>query len=261
MTLKKFAIIIIEAKPQKCLIYNRKDNSMKCWECGKETEIRYYGFEWSGNKNWSRQYKNFPKREYCDACYGEKLEEFKSKKEQYVLLKKELMFERALKILDKQDIDVYEYQDIIKDMEEYVHQNPNKFDSSHEMIAGIILVYNEIPAKMQYKIDQYRADFYIPSLKIILEIDGATHSQNAYYDSKRDEKIREILGLDWEVVRISTQYLEQNAELLVEAIKTIKTEKQKLRKENYGKLPEWFSKREKAKRPKKTIVGDDFLSD
>ena len=111
---------------------------------------------------------------------------------------------------------------------------------------------------MQEKIGKYRVDFLIPSLKIVLEIDGVTHADRLYYDRDRDKYIREELGKEWEVVRIKTEYVEQNAEMLVEAIKSIRREKQKLRAEYGGALPEWFAG-EKPKRPKKKRYGDDSL--
>lgn len=56
------------------------------------------------------------------------------------------------------------------------------------------------------------------------------------------EAIRSELGKEIEIVRISTKYIEQNAELLVEAIKSIRAERQKIRRQNYGILPEWYKR-------------------
>jgi hypothetical protein len=50
------------------------------------------------------------------------------------------MLERAVRILEKQALDIYQYKDIIEDFEQYVTENPEKFDSAHEMIAAMMLV-------------------------------------------------------------------------------------------------------------------------
>ena len=55
--------------------------------------------------------------------------------------------------------------------------------------------------------------------------------------------------------------LNENAPALVDAIKAVKAEKQKLRQQNNGLLPDWYSKREFAKKPKKQDYGDEFLLD
>ena len=64
---------------------------------------------------------------------------------------------------------------------------------------------------------------------MVFEVDGFLHEKNLYADNERDKEIRKILGADWEVVRIKTKYLEQNAEMLVEAIKAVRDEKKRLR--------------------------------
>lgn len=198
-------------------------------------------------------------RMYCEECYKKEKETLLKKQQEYGRLRKELMLERALRIMEKQRLNMYDYKEIISELKEYILENPEKFDSSHEMVAAIVLVDNEIKCKMQHKIGRYRVDFFIPDLKIILEIDGVLHKATLFKDNERDRKLREMLGKDWETVRISTEYLEENAELLVEAIKEVKRKKQEIRKENFGVLPEWYSKREKARKPRAIKTGDDSL--
>ena len=171
------------------------------------------------------------------------------------------MLERAVRILERQPLYIYDYQDTIKDMEEFVEEHPDKFDSAHEMVAAIILVYNEIKAKVQYKIGDYRVDFLIPEMSAVLEIDGDLHKTTLLKDNKRDIAIRQALGPEWETVRISTDYIEQNAKMLPDAIGMVREEKQKIRQKNFGMLPEWYSERNKAKRKKQPTIGDDKLLD
>lgn len=249
---------------------------MKCWNCGsKHAEMTYtdywVDYDRVSDERMSLEMKNFKEkhsglgsvrpRYFCKECFDNRNKSLRETRTEYAKLKKRLMLERAVRMFEKQTNDIYDYKDIIDDMTEYVEENPDKFDSSHEMLAAIVLVDNAIKAKMQYKIDKYRVDFYLPDYKIVLEIDGDLHKNNLYRDNQRDIKIREILGNDWEIVRISTKYIEQNASALVDAMIAVKKEKQKLRKQHHGYLPEWYSARNKAQRTRSMKVGDDHLFD
>lgn len=246
----------------------------KCWICGKEATkhfelfrlseqaMRYKDVGMDVNFMTDRQlYEQVKQREYCAECFDKVIEEHETDRAEYLKLKKKLMFERALRMFERQMADIYEYREAIDVVEEHYKNNLNKYDSAHEMLAAIILIDNELETKTQYKVGKYTVDFCLPGLKIVLEIDGGLHRHSLYKDNNRDIEIRSILGKDWEVVRIKTEYLEQNAGMLVEAIKAIKKEKQKIRRQNYGMLPEWYSKREKAKKPKKQAYGDELLLD
>ena len=244
---------------------------LKCWMCGNEatvfpeinvTDEKYYELLKVGCvEPWDAQGYSTSKhqRGYCEACYPEYEAQRRTDRAEYVRLKKKLMIERAVRTLEKQKLDIYDYQEAIEAVSEFSAENADKFDSAQEVIAAIILLENEIQAKTQYKVGRYRIDFLLPSLKIALEIDGDLHAHKLYHDNQRDIDIRQELGADWEVVRIKTEYLEQNAEMLIEAIKAVKHEKQKLRRENGGILPEWYSKRERATKPKKQNYGDEML--
>lgn len=208
----------------------------KCWTCGgtatKKSILREadeYGFT-----------EEIGKRCFCDACFDLFYKERNADRKEYIRLKKKLMFERAVRILERQDVDIYEYKEAIDTIQEYNMENLNKFDSSYEIVAAIILVYNEVVTKVQYQIGKYKADFYLPQYKIVLEVDGELHKYKKKVDNERDLKIREILGLDHEVIRVPTKRLEENAELLLEAAKSIKEERKELRKKNFGCLPTWY---------------------
>lgn len=227
-----------------------------CWNCDKEAVIFppvYY------NAYGTVRYEKY-QRGYCEQCAKIVEDQHSEAKRVYLVLKKKLMLERAIRTLEHQNLDIYEYKDAIKAVEEFSSEHSEKFDSSHEMIAAIILADNEINMAIGKTIGNYRVDFCLPKLKAILEIDGERHRSNMYYDNERDIELRKFLGSDWEIVRIKTEYLEQNAEMLVEAIKAIISEKKKLRSQNNGLLPDWYSKREFSKKPKKPKdYGDELL--
>lgn len=128
------------------------------------------------------------------------------------------MLKKAISLLENQHTNMYEYKEAIEVVEDFVEDNIDKIDSSYEALAAIILVQNRIYSQMQYKVGAYQVDFLLPDLMAVLEIDGERHRQRKAYDSKRDKEIKDILGSHWEIIRISTDYLEQNAKKLPEAI-------------------------------------------
>ena len=195
---------------------------MKCWICGNNVD-KVYICDYSEYDKLVKDPLGISKgvqRHYCKKCLAEHSEQYKKDMNEYIRLKKKLMFERALRILENQPLDIYEYQEAIRAVEVFAREKPDKFDSAYEMVAAIILVDNEIECELQYKVGKYQCDFYIPSMKVVLEVDGDRHKHKVAYDSIRDEAILKELGHGWNIVRIKTEYLDQKAELLVEAIKT-----------------------------------------
>lgn len=223
------------------------NNKDMCWNCGKPaTRALRINSTNIGASGYNGDVEFKANRHFCDECYQKHSDDILKTEMLYGKLKKKLMFERAIRTLETQQINLYEFKDVIVQMQEYVVENPKKFDSSHEMIVAIMLVANGIKSSMQYKIGTYMVDFYIPSLKMVLEVDGHLHKYHTYYDNERDIKIRSLLGKEWEVVRIPTKYIEANAKQIVPAAISIKAEKQKIREEHNGIIPEWYSNRNSA---------------
>lgn len=192
---------------------------ISCWICGAEaTETRAYEgiFGDSMPKELSRY-----TRCYCAKCKAEVDEREKADRELYIKLKKREMFLKACNLLEKQHTNMYEYKEAIEAVEEFVEEQPDKFDSSYEVLAAIVLVHNRIHCKMQYKIGSYQVDFCLPDLGVILEIDGERHQYKKQHDSERDKFIKKKLGPGWDVIRIKTDYLDQNAKKLPTAINKV----------------------------------------
>lgn len=200
---------------------------IKCWNCGKiatktiphsyfDAETEKY-IEWMPKTEKPSQWY----RCYCDECYDEVQAEEQEEMKQYIYLKKRMMFRRACNLLEKQNTDMYAYKEAIDVVDEHIQNHPDKFDSSYEVVAAIILVQNRIMVKMQYKIGKYQVDFLLPELGIALEIDGERHKYTKGKDSKRDAEIKKALGYGWEVIRIKTEYLDMNASKLVKAINAV----------------------------------------
>lgn len=235
---------------------------LKCWNCGKDVDIPYTAKE--------KKILNDPdaddddlieiyekreqtsKRLFCEECGREHRERYEKALHDYCRLRMDIMYERALKIFERQYLDVYEYKraaDAVKEFitDQFAEAEKNgtteysPFDSADEIAAAIVLLANEIRLKVHPKIKKYEVDFAIPSMKVILEIDGELyHRGKEKKESRRDIDIRRMLGEDWEVIRIPTKYIHQNIELLPENIRSLKEERAKIRK-TYGYIPDSYS--------------------
>lgn len=221
---------------------------ISCWECGKEVEVekeeynnpfhlKTYDKEWKSKTN-----KN--KREFCKECKETILEEKKSRYGTYLKLKAEFMVDRAIMLMERQNINVYEYKQSIDAIAERFKEDIAMFRSSDEIVAATILIQHGIPIKTNYKIGSYTADIFVSSLSCIIEVDGYYHENDKakFKDGTKDLYIRHLLGKEWEVVRIPTKYIEKNAENLISAIIELKSKMMQIREQNGGFLPYDFSK-------------------
>lgn len=209
------------------------DNIVTCWYCGT------FG---------STDEQNNVVRFFHDECREKYESEKQERLNKYISLKVQVMHERALRLLEKQNVNIEEYYDESIAVCEKALEEPNKFLSSHEMIAAMELLRNEIRFKKEHKILNHRVDFLIPRYKVVLEIDGHLHSYKKISDSKRDIAILNVLNKEdsgWEVVRIPTKRIEQNVQKLIPAIITISNYKREQRAKNGGLLPSNFSSRDK----------------
>ena len=210
----------------------QKEEEVKCWLCGNDIghAIRY--------GNWSF-------RQYCEPCRKKHNAEKEKILKEYARCKILVMHERAIRMLEKQGIDIYEYQEASEAVLDLaLRSDKQKFGSSPEMVAAMELLRNYVQIKMQWPVGNYKADILAEPLKAVIEIDGYLHNGKKVKDNKRDIEIRQILGKEWEIVRIPTKYIEENVQQLVPAIEQIRKYKQELRGANGGIIPEIYSQRE-----------------
>ena len=194
---------------------------IKCWNCGAiATETKAFTYDWIFKAPEPREVSPYV-RCYCDKCAKEVEAKEKEERELYIKLKKREMFRKAVRILEKQDTKMYDYKDAIEVVEEHVENHHDKFDSSYEVLAAIVLVHNRIYSKMQYKIGRYQVDFLLPELFVVLEIDGERHVHKKAYDTKRDIQLQQMLGDGWDIIRIKTDYLDKDAKKLPDAIRKV----------------------------------------
>ena len=195
-----------------------------CWNCGRSTtEYESFNYDVQGSMRDGDfiQIEKPNARKYCLECFEKVKAKDKEEHDLFIRLKKREMFKRACETLEKQNTKMYDFQEAINAVEEVVNEKPDKFDSSYEVLAAIVLVKNRIYSKMQYKIGPYQVDFLLPEIGVVLEIDGERHKQKKDYDSKRDAFIKQKLGYGWDIIRINTDYLDMKAERLPEAIERV----------------------------------------
>lgn len=188
---------------------------MNCWICGKtatKTRPIYDGFCYIEPK--LSEYH----RCYCEKCFKETERKEAEERKLYIKLKKREMFRKAVKLLEAQETDMYEYKEAIEVVRDFIEDNVDKFDSSYEVLTAIVLVQNRIYSKMQYKVGKYQVDFLLPDMFVVLEIDGERHKHKKDYDSVRDKEIKKTLGPHWEIIRIPTDRLDKDAKKIPEAI-------------------------------------------
>lgn len=192
---------------------------LSCWVCGgKATISRKYSLEYTGKVLFDEPNKH--RRCYCQKCFDEVMEREAEEEKAYTLLRKKRMFETAIRNLEKQKMDFEKFKDAIETIEQYNLENLNKFGSSYEIMAAIILVHNHVKIKPQANVGKYQVDFLLPEEHIVLEIDGDRHEteEARTRDSWREKDIKKILGSEWEIVRISTYCLDKKADKLVSAM-------------------------------------------
>lgn len=206
----------------------------KCWNCGADIVESFGAMDILSGR-------------FCLKCYREHSKNYKEQLAEYLKLKTMVMFERAMRIMERAGTDMTKYKKYAKAVERHSADSPEQYKSSDEMVAAVVMLETGIDFEMNYKIGQFIADMYIPEWELIVEIDGAVHEGKELKDSNRDVKIRQMLGEEWEIIRIPTKYIEQNPPRIPDAIKAMAEQKRKLRKQNGGFLPETYSKREAAR--------------
>lgn len=202
-----------------------------CWGCGTIIQLKV---------------KKTINRVYCEECKELHKQEREETLQQYVKLKMEVMYDRALRIMEySQKVNMSKYFDSAEIVHDMAIENPNKFGSSYEMIAAIILAGNGIRCQMQKRVGKRRVDILLPDLKVALEIDGQMHEFKVKKDSAREVEILNTLNENdrgWEMVRIPTKYIDANPEMIPKAVKAMYEYKQKIRRNNGGFIPMNFSK-------------------
>lgn len=157
--------------------------------------------------------------------------------------KKEKKYETALnriaKVVPKKQAPLY--LDACDKVHKKLHTS-GWFDSTEEIMVAIELLKNGFKIKHHYRVGgRFEVDFVIPSIKVVLEIEGKIFHSNKSKEKLRDEFIKTVFDEDWEIIRIDTDLINQNIKRLVPAINAVLNKRKQLRKENQGELPDWYA--------------------
>ena len=90
--------------------------------------------------------------------------------------------------------------------------------------------------RRQYTIDRFVVDFACVEQRLIVEVDGESHSDRGSYDQRRETELR---ALNWNVVRASNDEVLRNLEgVLVMIVTAAGLDAGTWLKGGYGQLPE-----------------------
>lgn len=201
--------------------------NQQCWMCG--TVIPKDQFYKCG-------------RRFCEKCETTHLEKYKGIVNEYAMIKNRVMFERAMRMMEKAGCEMTKYKRYAKAVERHSAENPELYRSSDEMVAAVVLLEAGYDFDMNKTVGKYKVDIFIPSIYVCLEIDGDRHKYSKKEDGQRDLEIRHNLGSKWEIVRVSTKRLEKDPQKLIEAIQGIYSLKKETRAANGGILTEQYSR-------------------
>lgn len=200
---------------------------VKCWECNKVIDVK----------------EKQKDRYFCEECLEKHRIEHQEIVRKYTELKDKVMYENALRLIEKSNTDINKYIESAKIIKTAMDKQIGTFRSADEIVTAIFLTANKLLFEPNKRIGKYITDFYIPELKVCLEVDGTTHKYTTKRDCERDITIRSLLGREWEVVRINTKYIEKSPEDIVDSIINEKLVLQNLRLKNSGIIPESYAKR------------------
>ena len=217
--------------------------SEKCWICGRDILPTYGSSDVMSGR-------------FCKEHWLEHQRKYRETVSEYLKLKTEVMFERAVRKMDNCGVSMTKVQREAQAVQKHAADCPEAYKSSDEMITAIIMLNAGYDFELNYAVGKYVADMYIPDLKLIVEVDGERHKNTQLRDSKRDAELRRMLGDEWEVIRIPTQYIEQNPARIPEAVVAMAKQKRDLRKKNGGFLPNSYSRREQAKYAKAMVYDE-----
>nr|DAK40788.1 MAG TPA: Very-short-patch-repair endonuclease [Caudoviricetes sp.] len=106
---------------------------------------------------------------------------------------------------------------------------PGWFQSTEEIMVAMELIRCHVKAHHQVKVYEYRVDFVLEDMKVILEIDGPIYhgKDKERYQQIRDDAIQRKFGEGWEVIRIKTDCINMNITKLLPGIRAVLEKRKK----------------------------------
>lgn len=172
----------------------------------------------------------------CENCRNKLIEKAREDKNEDL---KKRRFENAIKRLSKV-VEIEKYKNAISNIEKILYTR-GWFQSTEEIMVAIELKKRNVKFIHQYKIENYKIDFLLPEIKVILEIDGVFHNKEK--DENRDEILKYKFGDEWEIIRIKTDLINENISKLTKAINRIVA----YRKSKKIQEKMWYEKRQRER--------------
>lgn len=94
----------------------------------------------------------------------------------------------------------------------------DKFSSLQETMVAVQLEKQNLKYESQKEINGKKVDFFLPELKIILEIDGELYHTDENKEFLRDRQIMKGIGEEYEIVHIEADYVPRYTWNLKEAL-------------------------------------------
>lgn len=153
----------------------------------------------------------------CSECKRLLLEHHLQEQDEDKKLKK---YRNAVKRISRA-APIEKYEKAMQIVEKNLHR-PGWFQSTEEIMVAIELIRRGYKINHQVQIFEFRVDFVIPELKVVLEIDGRLfHSGKRQEEALRDELIENKMGVGWHVIRIDTENINKDITKLLPAIKAV----------------------------------------
>lgn len=117
-----------------------------------------------------------------------------------------------------------DYSNERKIMIENIIKNKYVFKSTEEICFAMQLEHENIKYYPNFKVGKYSVDFFLPTLRKIVEIDGEIYHTNSKKDEEmiRDRIINHVVGMDYDFVRIPADcipnYILRNIDELLDFI-------------------------------------------
>lgn len=106
----------------------------------------------------------------------------------------------------------------VQNIRKRIISKKDKFSSLQEAMVAIQLEHQKIKYESQKEISGKKVDFYLPDLKIILEIDGEIYHKDTDKEFIRDRQIMHEVGEEYEIVHINAESVPRYTWNLKEAL-------------------------------------------
>lgn len=169
---------------------------VKCWECGQETEAK----------------PPYPGRSLCNRCRPIVMAKTRTSEEMWLQVECKHLVDEALDELEDAGAAVYAYRAAYDDVVARQIRGPIRFRDVPSIKAELVLERSGIENERLKRLLEYRADFWLPRLRIVLMIRREETPENAVKRIDWEAKLEKHLGKNWAIVHIEDSMIDQHHE-------------------------------------------------